>query len=514
MPATFGIDFGTTNSLAAVVGEDPDTGRSSPRLLTREGRPHPSVVWYDGLRTVVGLEAKLQLPELGLGVFGDIVRSPKMFLGDPTGIYVGGARRQPLDVVADLLMFIREDALSRQFENEFASAVITIPVSMNGTARSELRQAALKAGIKIHQFVHEPLAALYGYLRAQQDFENILADIDDQLILVFDWGGGTLDLTLCKLQDGVLRQIYSKGSRDVGGDKFDRRLHQVVRHKHESQYPNADWSQIQPSAEPRLIQTCEDAKIALSSREMTAFFMNDLLATDGPEKDIRFGITRLELEGACKDLISAGLEEVNKVLSAVGIDRSAIEFCLATGGMLGVPAIQDGLREIFGFNQLRIVENSATVIAEGAAWIAYDELPLQLAKPIELLHADNSYVQIFAKDTKLPNAGTISERLTMFCVDPRDGFAKFLFARPRWPGRDEQGDERLPYALMTLPVDHHSDPLLERLQIDLSVDCDLIVNIEAVSLMRGERREVKIQDLEFGIDVSALAAGSGNGRVV
>ena len=148
MAATFGLDFGTTNSVISVIRPDPDT-MSTLRcdVLTQGGRPHPSVVWYPGSEPVVGRHAKDQLNELGLGVFGDIVRSPKMFLGSPTGIYVGGVTRQAVDVVADVLRFLRQDALRRGFEgNPFESAVITIPVTMRGPARAELRQAAQKAG--------------------------------------------------------------------------------------------------------------------------------------------------------------------------------------------------------------------------------------------------------------------------------------------------------------------------------------------------------------------------------
>ena len=252
------------------------------RVLTHDGRPHPSVVWYSGTDPVVGRLAKDQLNELGLGVFGDIVRSPKMFLGSPTGIYVGGITRQAVDVVADVLRFLRQDALMRGFKgNSFESAVITIPVTMRGPARAELRQAAQKAGIRIHQFVHEPLSALYGYLRTRSNFRQELANLDRRLVLVFDWGGGTLDLTLCQLYDGVLTQVFNAGDAEVGGDKFDLRLRQLVRQKHEAQHTKADWSRLQPSADSRLIQACEDAKIALSSRHTSTLYVRDLLAVSG-----------------------------------------------------------------------------------------------------------------------------------------------------------------------------------------------------------------------------------------
>ena len=508
MAATFGLDFGTTNSVVTVVGPDPETMRVAPRVLLEDGRPHPSVLLYSGAETIIGRPAKEQLDQVGLGVFGSIVRSPKMFLGSPTGIYVGGVTRQAVDVVADMLRFLREDALSRGFQgNPFESAVITIPVVMRGPARAELRQAAHKAGIRIHQFVHEPLAALYGYLRGRPDFRLELANLDRRLVLVFDWGGGTLDLTLCQLQNGVLTQVFNSGSNEIGGDYFDLRVRQLVRQKHEAQYPKADWSRLQPNAESRLIQACEDAKMALSSRHVTTVYVRDLLAVPGPEKDVRLEITRPEFEGSVIDLVSKGLGKIETVLDTAGVNRGSVEFCLATGGMVSMPAIKEGLREIFGMSRIRSVENAATLISEGAAWIAYDDVRLELAKSIELLHANNTYVEVMPTGTALPLDGkAIQRRMDLYCVDPSDGFAKFLFARPKWPGRDAHGDDRLPYTHLTLPVDSHSQPLFERLHVEVTIDHDLIAEIRASSPMRQQARQARIHDLEFGLSVTRVTS--------
>jgi molecular chaperone DnaK len=100
---------------------------------------------------------------------------------------------------------------------------------------------------------------------------------------------------------------------------------------------------------------------------------------------------------------------------------------------------------------------------------------------------------------------TIQCRIDMYCVDPSDGFAKFLFARPKWPGRESHGDERLPYTLLTLSVDSHSRPLFERLQVEVRIDPDLIAEVRALSLMRRQTQQARIHDLEFGLSVSKVA---------
>jgi molecular chaperone DnaK (HSP70) len=508
MAATFGLDFGTTNSLVTVIRYDDEVRSFMPASFTQtqNGMPHPSVVSYAGGQPVVGRRAMDQLGEPGLGVFGDIVRSPKSFLGSPTGIYVGGVTRQAADVVADVLLYLRQDALGRGYQdNKFDSAIVTIPVTMQGRARAELRQAAHKAGFTIQQFVHEPLAALYGYLRAKSDFRQELANLEDRLVLVFDWGGGTLDLTLCQLRQGVLTQILNEGDREVGGDNFDRRLRRLIREKHAALYPAADWGRLQPSADSRLIRECERAKISLSSRPSTIILLTNLLASSGPEKDVELRVTKEELDEAVRDLVTDGLNRIEVLLENAGVDRGAIEFCLATGGMVSMPAIQDGLREIFGLQRLRLVENAASIISEGAAWIVHDGVGLRLAKPLELLLAGDSYIALFPAGTDLPGVGMSgSATLDLYCVDPSDGFAKFLFARPAWPGRESPSDKRIPYRQFTLLIDHRSKPLLERLKVKASINDDLIVEIRASSIIQ-TTSDMLIEDLEFGLSVGPVA---------
>jgi molecular chaperone DnaK (HSP70) len=111
---------------------------------------------------------------------------------------------------------------------------MTIPVNFGGIERRALRQAARKAGIGIAQFVHEPAAALYAYLRSEQNLGTGLAlsNLEGRTVLVFDWGGGTLDLTLCRIQGGAILQAANVGLNDVGGDRFDEQLRNLIRKKH------------------------------------------------------------------------------------------------------------------------------------------------------------------------------------------------------------------------------------------------------------------------------------------
>src|SRR3954452_20582216 len=148
-----GFDFGTTNSLVSVV-----VGDRVIDVLDEEGRPFPSVVRYEGEEIIVGREARHALEEVGLGVYGNTVRSPKVYLGQQV-VSVGGVDRSPVDIVADVVRHVRtESKRSRQREvlGDLDRAVVTIPVNMNGLRRAALREAFAGAGITVAQFIHEP----------------------------------------------------------------------------------------------------------------------------------------------------------------------------------------------------------------------------------------------------------------------------------------------------------------------------------------------------------------------
>ncbi|MEY4036386.1 MAG: hypothetical protein RL715_605 [Chloroflexota bacterium] len=514
MAQIFGLDLGTTNSVATFVQPDGVHGARAYPLTNRDdGRPHPSVVWYSGQAPVVGRQARDQMSELGLGVFGDVVRSPKVLLGSPSPIAVGGTTRLATDIVADILKFIRQDALDRNRPGQdFTQAVFSIPVSMHGAARRALRDAAHKAGLRVWQFVHEPLAALYGYLRNRSDYATEIARLEGRLALVFDWGGGTLDLTLCKFQRGSLIQVLNLGDSEVGGDQFDLRIRDLVRARHQKLHPAADWSRIQPNAEARLLKACEDAKIALSERETTTVFVRDVLAVEGPARDLEAEVTRGDLRESSEDLLRRGLGAIRRLVESVGVPLGAVEFCLATGGMVAMPAVVQGLLEVVSPARLRTVPNAGTIISEGAAWIAFDRLRLSLAKPLEILHANSHYMALVPERTALPNENdSIQHKLSLYCVDPRDGRAKCELARPKWPGRDAVADVRLPYGHLSVAVDSNARPFFERIELGVTIDHDLIAGVEAWSTLCSDKARIEVWDLEFGLDLPQGMGGDGDG---
>jgi molecular chaperone DnaK len=318
---------------------------------------------------------------------------------------------------------------------------------------------------------------------------------------VFDWGGGTLDLTLCRLSGDTLSQVANLGNQNIGGDRFDARLRNLVVKRHLETY-GIDSADVVPGADRTLIQRCEQSKIDLSDQASSTVFVRNYLRSEGPEQTLSVRVTRDELESLTRDLVDEGIGAVHQLLDHIGRPPEAIELCLATGGMVQMPRIRERLDELFGIARVPRVPHGDRIISEGAAWIARDQTRLSLAKPLELLHADDSYITVIPAGTKLPLENEVTSRsIGMYCVDPRDGYAKFHFSRPEWPNRTQQYDNRVPYGTLLVGVDATAKPLRERLEVDVSIDHDLVAHIEARSSLLEDTEEVEVHDLEFGLKV-------------
>ena len=508
---TFGIDFGTTNSLIAYVDEH--VGRTLC-FTDRNDRPHPSVVWYHGTETIVGPEARRQLDGGDEAISGDFVRSPKRLLGYDSPVHVSGRSVDACDVIAEVLRSLTADAAAPERDVNQRStvdrAVFSIPVDLKGDGRRRLRRAARAAGISVVQFVHEPMAALYGYLRTLPDFQRQVMDLEGQRLLVFDWGGGTLDLTLCVVAGGRLIQIANRGDNDVGGDRFDEVIRNLVIEKHARQHGLEDVDGLTvEGARIRLLTACENAKIRLSSSDSAPLVIKGFLR-DAPGRDLGLALTKDEVEAAVAGLAEKGLAQIDRLLEDAGLSLEEVAFCLPTGGMINMPVVRNGLLQRFG-TRLKTVGNGDRIIAEGAAWLAHDGARLTLAKPIEILNPDHSYSTFLEEDFLLPvenEVVSLPQRM-FYCVDPRDGLAHFQFARPKRLGYGSSRSERLVYGTLSLKVDPFARPLLERLEAEVGVDADYIVRIDLVSKGRGDHASLEIHDLEFAL---ALPVSDGIAR--
>lgn len=497
-----GFDFGTTNSVMSFVRGE----RCIPVL--DDGFPHPSVVSYRGGKTVVGRKAREELVSATSAAIEQVVRSPKTLLGNAS-VTVGGFTYSPREVVRDVVAYVRmhaeADRAARAAGADFTKAVVTIPVDMTGPRRRELRDACRMAGVSIYQFVHEPLAALYGHLRGLDDFATQVLRLNRELMLVFDWGGGTLDLTLCQLKDGMLVQILSSGRSDVGGDYIDDLLVNAIEKRELERRGVVDEVSIQPHARARLRAAAERAKIRLSDADTAQVLVTDYFDDSLGDVDLEMRLTRRDLEEVVDSTIQKGIGQIHSLLRRAGVEPAAVRMCLATGGMANMPLIRTRLHEIFGAARVHVSKRSNTVISEGAAWIAHDDVRLVLAKNIEVAVGRCDYFPVLHAGTPLPREGDIQESdnaLTLYCNDPSDGIAKFELVAPMRTGRQVQRtDERDTLALLRVKVDSGKKPLLERLTLAVAIDENLILTAEAGSTIRGDSDRTEIHELEFGLHV-------------
>ncbi|MGY0834218.1 Hsp70 family protein [Azospirillum argentinense] len=506
----FGIDFGTTNSLAAV-----HTGQDLRSFTHTDQRPHPSVVWYRGGEVIVGRAARAHLDAGTEAVTGSFVRSPKRLLASDAPVHVDGREIDPREVIAEVLGFLRADAASRkEGAFEIGRAVMTIPVDLDGYGRRRLREAARKAGIGVVQFVHEPLAALYAFLRDHPDYQGKRSSLDGKRFVVFDWGGGTLDLTLCLVCGDQLVQVANRGNNEIGGDRFDEVIRNRIRALHGAAHgvENVVAEEGTDSA-VRLLTQCELAKIALASGEVESFrvLLRSYLRRQDAARDVNVPVTMQDLEDWTATLVSRGLREVDALLEAAGLTPDEVEVCLPTGGMVNFRPIRHGLVQRFGGRVARIA-NGDRIIAEGAALIAHDGLRLRLAKPVELLQPDGSYSPIIEAGLTLPIENTAFQtgQSLYYCVDPRDGVAVFEFARPTKVGYGSHTARRKTYASLRLKVDPFAAPFVERLRADITIDHDCIAHVALHSAGRGDRVSTEIYDLEFALGLTPAVGGTGD----
>ena len=500
-----GFDFGTTNSLISII----DSNGDATHFLDEQNRPIPSAAGYEGTKKILGREAKVRLSEAGLGMHGNIVRSPKKYLGEES-ISIDGTERHPVDIVADVVGHIRDLALANKRKlDTVTSAVVTIPVDMEGHKRRALREAFAQAGVRIAQFVHEPFAALYGFFRSG-DWPANLDRYGGKLVLVFDWGGGTLDLTLCRIIGDMVVQVMNDGTDEVGGDVFDESVMERILTKVTQEKGLKEDIEIQPGAKARLLDACERAKIALSGRASASVYVRDFFRHT-EDDDLDYTLTREELEEAVGLLLEKGFRRIEKVLDDAGYSPEQVTLCLVTGGMSNMPVVRERLHAWFGPQRVRVPDETATLIAEGAAWIAVDNTSLQLAKNIELELARSSYLPLLKAGTRMPKEGkvTLREEFHLYCTDPRDGKAKFQICTPRRAGRKVRPNEpRTCLETMVIKVDPKADVFRERLELTVQMDENLILRAHAHSLNRQDDDCCEIHNLEFGLRLGKVEDGA------
>ncbi|PKP47857.1 MAG: molecular chaperone DnaK [Bacteroidetes bacterium HGW-Bacteroidetes-11] len=371
MGKIIGIDLGTTNSCVAVMeGNEPTV------IINSEGkRTTPSVVGFaeNGERKI-GDPAKRQ----AITNPTKTISSIKRFMGetfDRVQLEVGrvpykvekgenntprvnidGRMYTPQEISAMVLQKMKKTA-EDYLGHEVTEAVITVPAYFSDSQRQATKEAGEIAGLKVRRIINEPTAAALAYGLDKQH--------KDTKIAVFDLGGGTFDISILELGDGVFEVKSTNGDTHLGGDDFDQKIIDWLADEFKAENSGLDLRK-DPMALQRLKEAAEKAKIELSSQSSSEINLPYIMPVDGVPKHLVKSLTRAKFEQLCDDLIQRTVEPCRKALSDAGMKSADIDEVILVGGSTRIPAIQQIVEKFFGKAPSKGV-NPDEVVAVGAA---------------------------------------------------------------------------------------------------------------------------------------------------
>jgi molecular chaperone DnaK len=495
MGKIIGIDLGTTNSCVAVMeGSEPKVIQNS------EGqRTTPSIVAFtDKGERLVGQPAKNQMvtnPENSVFSikrfmgrrFAEVTREISMVsykvtdAGNDVRVDISGKLYSPPEISAAILQKMKKTAEDYLGE-EVTDAVVTVPAYFNDAQRQATKDAGRIAGLDVKRIVNEPTAASLAY--------GLGKGGKDEKIAVYDLGGGTFDISILEIGDGVFEVKSTNGDTHLGGDDFDQRVMEWLVSRFKQDY-GIDLSKDRMALQ-RLREASEKAKIELSGSQQTDVNLPFITADASGPKHLHYQLTRAKFEQMVEDLIEKTKNPCVQALKDAGLQPSEIDQVILVGGATRIPAVQAMAKTIFGKEPNRSV-NPDEAVAVGAAIQAailggevkdvllLDVTPLSLG--IETL--GGVFTKLIERNTTIPTRksqtfSTAADNQTAVSIHVLQG-EREMAARNRTLGR---------FDLLGIPPAPRGVPQIE---VTFDIDANGIVHVSAKDLGTGKEQKIRIE---------------------